>query len=112
MLDGGVQFPDQRGVSGAVIDLAPVAPCGEQAGVLQQAEVVRDGGAGHADQRGDIDHAFLRMTEKPEYAETRGVAELLHGAGDSADGRFLRHMLDDALLFLRIMVLMGQGEDL
>ena len=84
-----VQHPDLRRISGLVIDLLAVAAADEQSALRQRAEMVRHGGAGHLEQRRQIDDALLPVAQQPEDAHARRVAELLE---DLRNCRKMRHI--------------------
>ena len=61
------------GIDGLVVDLLPLAPALNEAGILQRAEVVRNRGAGHAGYGGDVGDAALVVAEQPENAHAGTV---------------------------------------
>ena len=54
---------------------APFAARLDQPQVAQQAQLVRDGGLGHPDQRGEIADAQLAVRQRVEDAHARRIAE-------------------------------------
>ena len=47
----------------------------DQPTVFELAQVVGDGGAGHAGKRGEIQHTLLAVAEKPENAQPAAVIQ-------------------------------------
>ena len=66
-----------RGVRRAVIDLFSLPAAHDQAAAAQGPQVVGHRRARHVQQGGNVDHALLRVAQKPKHADPRGVAELL-----------------------------------
>ena len=108
LLDHLMQQPAGRGLGGAVTDLLSLAAAAHQSRVLQQAQVVRHGGRGHARDGGDVDHAFLHVAQQPENTQTARVVEqaeqLRRGAEIAAEQKLAAQQRGPT----RVAVIVGQ----
>ena len=76
---------DNLAVAGAVEDLLAFTVADDEAAVAQRAKMVRHRRTGHVQHGGDVDDAFLTVTEHPENAQTGGIAELVEELRDHAE---------------------------
>ena len=94
-----------HGVGRAVIDLLAVTPALEKPVLGERAQMVRYGGAGHVEHRGNVDDALLPVAEQPENAHARRIAEraeqLRHGGKARVVGKDAAHLL---LVLVRAVV--------
>ena len=94
-----------HGVGRTVIDLLAVTPAFEKPVLGERAQMVRYGGAGHVEHRGNVDDALLPVAEQPENAHARRIAEraeqLRHGGKARVVGKDAANLL---LVLVRAVV--------
>src|SRR5699024_4871106 len=103
-LDGAVEKLGLFGLGGPVVDLLAAAAADDQPAALELAQMVRHGGAAHADYRRDIDDALLTVAQQPEDSGAAGVAELLEQLGYRFEVLLKRHRLRLPLDVLSVVV--------
>jgi len=82
VLDHLVEELDFRGINGSVIDLLPLAPALYESAVLELAQVMGHGWAGHAKYRRDVDNAALVVAEEPKDTDPGFIYHLGEQFGD------------------------------
>ena len=105
---GAVQGLGQQGVCGLVEHFLPGPSGGDKAGGLQQAQMMGYSGAGHVDNGGDINDAFLCVAQEPEDAQTGGIPQLLQSIGNPGDHFFRWHHLEDLPAFFGVCMIVWQ----
>ena len=92
------------GVGAAVIDLLALPTADDQAGGLQQLQMVGEGGAAHLHHGCQVNDALLAVAEDPEQAQPVSVGELMIKVSQSFKGSYLRQLLQQAVAVLAMMV--------
>ena len=89
------QQPHDVVVVEAIEDHAAVAPRADDAQTAKQAELMRDGRLGGAEQRRQVAHAELGARQRAQHPDARRVAERLERLGQALNRQRLRHRRAD-----------------
>lgn len=90
-----MKLQNQISVSGSVEHFLAFTACGNEACILEYAEMVGNSRAAHIDSGCNIENAVFCVTEKPENSEAAWVSELLHCVGHSLDSLVIRKVTDN-----------------
>ena len=105
-------FVDEAGGTGVrefVINFFAGASIDNEAGLAQNAQMVGNGGSTHADGNRDVQDTGFAVSQQPQNAQTRRVAELLKNVGGFVKSFFVRHVFQELFQISAMVVKLFAG---